>query len=43
MWINKQIKNIEAPLACIIRINQPRFTSRQMWITLWNAISTLGT
>lgn len=42
MCKNKQIKKNEAPFACKNRINQPIFTSRQIWITLWKAISMLG-
>ena len=42
MCKNMAVKNIDAPLACKIRIIHPMLTSRQMWITLWNAISVLG-
>lgn len=31
MWRYRQIKNMEAPLACRFRISQPYCTSRQMW------------
>lgn len=43
MWINIHVKNMDAPFACKIRINHPILTSRQIWITLWNAICVFGT
>lgn len=35
-------KNKDAPFECKTRINHPLFTSRQMWMTLSNAIKVLA-
>lgn len=38
MWIYIKMKNIEAPLEWIDRINQPLLTSRAMWDIMLNAV-----
>jgi len=42
MWMYSKINNVAAPFMCINRNIHPIETSRVMWITEENAISTLG-